>query len=249
MALTGEDLENGSEVVMNSVRECTRDAWTDSSPEAEVSAASANDGEKWALVHRLIEEQQDGAFGQSRKGSSRGGFVSADGTALRPLTISELHSIAVFCEQTKCPLPKEVSGCLIQEGTNAALASALLTIAVNISIVVGGFLILLLGCTAFVSVSADTFTSLAWFVRGHVFACALIGIVFWAMLLVALVGLKCSTILGILMMVTSISAFYFVVLLMGYVSLNYIARGCLAFTVFGLGLSGISLIVYSFLVG
>ena len=112
-----------------------------------------------------------------------------DGT--QNLMQSDLHSIAVFCQLTGCPLPKVVSTYLLRESTTAKLASVIFCSAIVISLFVcfvfGG----LLGLMYVGTVDDKFLLLLAWFTRGMarelffqifivlvLFAAALIGLSF-----------------------------------------------------------------------
>ena len=134
-------------------------------------------GEQWAFVHRMIEEDDDGlgAFSQS-----------------------ELHSIAVFCQHTDCPIPKTVSSCLLRESSTARLAAVCCVFAILTSIYMNiGFVlwVLLMGLG---TTDDSLLFPIAWFTKGLVFEICLVGFLTLSSLAGALNGFSCKSAAAIL---------------------------------------------------
>ena len=85
------------------------------------------------------------------------------------LSQSELHSIAVFCQRTGCPLPKEVSSCLLRESTSAKLGSVIFCFAFVVSLyTIFGFGFWL-GLMSLGVVDDVVLIPVAWLMRGMTF--------------------------------------------------------------------------------
>lgn len=183
---------------------------------------------------------------EENRSHEEGGRQAGDGT--HSLGKSELRSIAVYCEHTNCKMPKEVSSHLQNDGTNAAMATAFLSIAAVTSVGLGVMMCFFLGLDNFDLLRFINFNSLSWFVRGHLFACAVIGILFWSMLLGALQGLSLVTAGGIVGVTLVVGSLYFSVFLMSDVLVDNVVGGSVAFAIVGFALCLLFGLVLAFLV-
>ena len=100
-----------------------------------------------------------------------------DGDLGTPFTQSELHSIAVYCQHTACPIPKAVSNCLLQESSTARLASVCLAAALIFSdfMIFGfGFWFLF---ESLGTADDSLLLTIAWFIKGMVFELFVVGFI------------------------------------------------------------------------
>lgn len=227
---------------------CAFSAPHQSSVDVEALAAARSDsvvmdGQKWAFVHRMVEEVKDAAGASTRQ------LGASDRQVAQPLSKSELHSIAVFCEQSKCPLPKVVSGCLLEEGTQATLAGALLLFAVHVTMLLGGVLFAILGLESLGVISDEEFGPLAWFVRGYSMSLGLVGWIALVMLFFALFGRSKIALCGSLMWSTFCAAFCFILFIMSAAEVHPMIRACFTFTALGVFLIVILAMMFALLVG
>lgn len=224
-----------------------RDTITTSTP-LSVDTFSGDD-RKWAFVHRMLAEHDESSV-RPRVNSS----VSHIGdVASRLLGKAELHSIAIFCEQARCPMPKEVTNYLRVEGTNAQLASSLLTVSVGTGVISAGVAIAALGIVNFHyhANAKDNQHLVFWdaFVEGFILPLTIIAFVFFSLLIRVLLGWTGRALIMFITVTGMISMFYITVLTICYtgdLSLNHAARGGLAVLVDVMGIFVVMSILYSF---
>ena len=136
-----------------------------------VLTQEVNSGEKWAFVHRMIEEE--------------------DGP--KNIMQSELHSIALFCQHTDCPLPKEVSSCLLRESSTARLATMIICAGLVLSIYIILGLFLWLGLMGLGVANNSFLASIAGLTRGMILELQIILVVYTISLATALNGISFNT--------------------------------------------------------
>ena len=193
----------------------------------------SHDGEKGAFAYRIIEEKEALVKSESKRDSGHASSGSTRTSSKATFDRAELHSIAVFCEQTSCPLPKEVSSCLRKEAKNAALVSALLIGSILCGLVLAGPTFYWLGSVRLglsTVLRGDRDTELAWFALGQITTCIVITVVLWSSLLILLTGWTLKAAVGIFGLVTGFGILDFSVWIIGTDLLAPVGRGIIAFT-------------------
>jgi len=113
-----------------------------------IETGDVNTGEKWAFVHRMIEEQDNGS---------------------QNIMQSELHSIAVFCQHTNCPIPKQVSSFLLRESSSARLGNICVLVGFFVSVYSLLCLILWISLMSFGTADDSLLSIMTSFARGMAF--------------------------------------------------------------------------------
>ena len=204
------------------------------------NVAITHEGEKWAFVHRIIEEQEM----LSRAATGRNLDRSQTVVASRfPFAKAELHSIAVFCEQTNCPLPKEVNSCLRREGANAALASALLVVSIVCSVGMVAVLLIWLGSAKIGVLPTLRNEALFWYILGRVNSLLILGCVFWSALIVLLVGWTATAALGVTCLIIGFGTIEVILCIAGPLTWSPLLGAVIAYTAF----AGVWGVIISFL--
>lgn len=153
------------------------------------------DSQQWAFVHRLIEAEEHKQEQQERE--VPGGTMAIVAMPFRGLSPSELHSMAAYCQQSGCPLPKDLRVAMFQEVTNATLVGVIVACACCVSGILLGMIYFVVGLDNFGVVSVSDFAALGWLVRGWILGLVTIGLVTTCSLIFAVLGPSWASTFGI----------------------------------------------------
>lgn len=189
--------------------------------------ALTHDAEKWAFVHRIIEEQ----VAQAEVGSSSATNNATNNLESALQATAERHSIAVYCEQTGCPRPKEVSRCLLQEGQVARMVAWIMLASVGLtSVIVINYFWLMALENLNHHYNPATYEALTWFSRGMVFSYAVPVFIFMTIFPLFLhKGCNFTTLAWICFVATALALICAWIWYIGESSANSILRTLLAF--------------------